>query len=109
MKKVYISLPMAGHEDTVYERYTKAVDEVKQLYPKCKILGPVNIESFSENGLDVPRTHKYEWYIIHDLKTVMKADAIYLTKGYNESRGCRMELCVANELGKEIIKQKEED
>ena len=32
MKKIYISLPMSGQEDTIWERYVKAELELKKKF-----------------------------------------------------------------------------
>lgn len=101
--KVYISLPMAGQESTVYKRYHAACEKVKKLCPKCKLIGPINIQDFSENGLDVPRSHPYDWYILHDIKNVMHSDMIYITQGWENSKGCRIEKYIAEEFNKLII------
>lgn len=44
--RIYISLPMGGHEDTVRERYDDAVSEITKRYSNStfvlNITGPVN-------------------------------------------------------------------
>ena len=92
-------MPIGGHEDTVYKRYLHAVDEVHAKFPNeaLEIVGPINIKDFSENGLEKTREHAWSWYISHDIERLLECDAIFMTKGHKQSKGCRIELVVAQE------------
>ena len=47
MKKIYISLPMSGQEDTIWTRYMKAELELKKKFGDgIEIKGPHNIRDF---------------------------------------------------------------
>lgn len=51
MKTIYISLPMSGQEDTIWERYVKAELELKQKFGNnIEIKGPYNIRDFKDPG-----------------------------------------------------------
>lgn len=44
MKKIYISLPMSGQEDTIWERYINAENELKTKFGNSiEIKGPYNV------------------------------------------------------------------
>jgi nucleoside 2-deoxyribosyltransferase len=42
-------------------------------------------------------------YMRRDLKHLLECDAIYLLPGWSESRGARLEECVARNLGMAVI------
>lgn len=105
--QVYISLPMTGHENTVRSRYQEAVREVRRKWPYCLIYGPTNISDFIEGqGLD-PRApvHPWNWHMGEDIKLLLMCDAIYLCKGWKNSKGCRIEAVIANENSAKTYKQ----
>ena len=103
MKKIYISLPMSGQEDTIWERYVKAELELKKKFGNdIEIKGPYNIRDFK-----APENFKYDrdwcYYMAKDVEDLLRSDAIYLTKGWSKSKGCRVEKAISIEMGKEII------
>ena len=99
MIKVYISLPIGGHEKTVRARYEEAKKMILSEYPDAIICGPVNIDEFNENGLSTPREHDWAWYMGEDMKELFRCTHIFMCQGYMNSRGCRSELAVAKEDG----------
>lgn len=97
--KIYISLPMAGHEKTVKERYDKAVEEIRKKHPDALIYGPTNIRDFNENGLSpYARVHSWSWHLGEDIKDLLECNYIYLCKGHNDSKGCNVEYNVAKTM-----------
>lgn len=103
MKKIYISLPMSGQEDTIWERYVKAELELKKKFGNdIEIKGPYNIRDFK-----APENFEYDrdwcYYMAKDVEDLLRSDAIYLTKGWSKSKGCRVEKAISIEMGKEII------
>lgn len=87
---------MAGATKSVKKRYENAVQEVKSLDPTVEIYGPTNIDDFSDNGLDLTAPiHSWAWHLGEDTKVLLECDAIYLTRGWSASRGCRTELAIA--------------
>lgn len=103
MKTIYISLPMSGQEDTIWERYMKAKIELKQKFgDSIEIKGPYNIVDFEE-----PDKFEYDrdwcYYMAKDVEDLLRSDAIYLTNGWSKSKGCRVEKAISVEMGKEII------
>lgn len=105
MKKdrVYISLPMGGHEDTVKERYDKACETLKKIYNdnfpnvKLEIVAPGNIDDFTEDGYIGEERKPWEYYIGEDVKILLTCNGIYMTEGWKTSKGCKVELAVASQ------------
>ena len=103
MKTIYISLQMSGQEDTIWKRYVKAELELKNKFgDSIEIKGPCNIRDFKE-----PENFEYDrdwcYYMAKDVEDLLRSDAIYLTKGWSKSKGCRVEKAISIEMGKEII------
>lgn len=96
-KKVYVSLPIAIAENSVYKRYLEALDEISKIdeLKYYEICSPININDFNENGIKESRNHKYSWYIGQDIERLLECDAIYMSHGWVSSKGCNAELAVA--------------
>lgn len=109
--KVYISLPMAGHQKTVRDRYESAKLEVLFMYGiDTQVFGPTNISDFDENGLDPNApVHSWAWHLGEDIKDLLECDVIYLCKGWSWSKGCRTELAVAKANLIDVVKQPNAD
>lgn len=107
MTKIYISLPIGGFEKTVRSRYENAKSIILKHMPDAIISGPLNIEDFDDDGYHCPsenlneigRDHPWEWYIGEDIKELLTCDAIYMTRGWKYSRGCKVEYAVAEAEG----------
>lgn len=103
LMKIYISLPIGGYEKSVRARYERAKEEILRDCPDAIISGPLNINDFDDEGYHCPtenlneigRDHPWEWYIGEDVKELLTCDAIYMTRGWNWSRGCKIELAIA--------------
>lgn len=92
-KVVYISLPMAMHEDTIWKRYNEGIEYIRNQkgYEDCEIIGPCDIEEFKHSN-----KHEYQetygYYISKDIKTLVdNATDILLCLGWQNSKGCRIE------------------
>lgn len=108
--RVYISLPMAGHETTVRKRYQEAYNAIKYIYPSAEITGPQNLADFSEAGRS-PKAeeHPWAWFIGEDVKVLLECTHIYLCQGWSDSKGCRTELAVAKANKIRVIKKDDAD
>lgn len=109
--KVYISLPMAGHQKTVRDRYETAKLQVLNMYGQdTQVFGPTNIHDFSDEGLDpnAPK-HPWSWHLGEDIKDLLVCDVIYLCQGWSWSKGCRTELAVAKANLIDVVKQENAD
>lgn len=96
MKKVYISGPITGTTDYM-ERFKKA-----QEYLEGKGYTVVNPALINSN---LPEDTTWDEYMEISLILVRMCDAIYLLKGWEESKGVEVELRTAKYFGMEIIKE----
>jgi len=106
-KKIYISLPIAFHEDTVYERNDDAKKFLKTYYKRCTWHSPIDENHIDDkalgNHLAIERT---AYYMGKDIEAVILCDAILMCPGWEESRGCKVEKFTAEVYGKEILYMK---
>ena len=107
MKKIYISLPIAIDEKTVARRYKESLEYINNLesLKDYEISGPINIYEFDDNGLTTPREHDYAWYMGQDIENLLRCDAIFMSKGWEKSLGCRCELATAKVYDLKVIYQ----
>lgn len=100
--KIYISLPMAGREDTVWERFTNAVNYIKNhpIYSTYDIIEPIDILDFNPDAPKIEKeSHTYGWYLGRDIERLCDCTHILITEGWENSRGCRVEIETAKILG----------
>lgn len=94
--KVYISGPITG---LPYEEVEKAFNEseIRLKEQGHEVVNPLN------NGL--PRESTWSEHMRADLKLLLNCDAIYLLKGYQNSKGAMIEYDLARILHFDIIEQ----
>lgn len=94
--KVYISGPITG---LPYEEVEKAFNEAETRLQEqgYEVVNPLN------NGL--PRESTWNEHMRADLKLLLDCDAIYLLKGYQNSKGAMIEYDLARILHFETIEQ----
>lgn len=106
MKKIYISLPITGHEDT-YEERLKGLVEVAEGFARYKML---NCDGLDEYDIITPKdvaygvedrikNPKYTDYILACLSAIVDCDIVILGDGWLRSKGCRIEMHFATNLG----------
>lgn len=98
-KAIYISGKITGTED-YEERFKKA--EMKLRSRGFNVLNPVKAGKWLERYL-APEVPTWIQYMKQAIASMMKADCIYMLKGYRESKGARIELFLAKILQYEII------
>lgn len=92
IKRIYISAPITGCEDTAEERFADAVKLAREH-------GYIAVNPFAENK----NFCRWADAIIAGLRLLNKCDAIMLCKGYRYSRGCRIEQQFAQGMGIEVL------
>ena len=92
IKRIYISAPISGCEDTAEERFTDAVRLAREH-------GFVAVNPYQENK----NFNKWSDAIIAGLRLLNKCDAILLCHGYYQSRGCQIEQKFAQGMGIEVL------
>lgn len=98
-KTIYISGKITGTED-YEERFSKAEMELRSR--GFNVLNPVKSGKWLERYL-APEVPTWVQYMKQAITSMMKADCIYILKGYRESKGARLELFLAKILQYEII------
>jgi len=103
-KKIYISLPIAFQEDTVYQRNKEAKDYLIKKYCHYDYISPIDNNKIDDealgNHLELERT---AYYMGKDIEQVILCDAILMCPGWENSKGCKVEKFTAETYGKEIL------
>ena len=106
-RKVYISLPMAGYEDTIWSRYESAVAYIKQKkgYESCEIIPPVDISDYNPNIKKHHKSgkHTYGYYLGKDREVLCECTDILLYGNWQNSKGCKIEKYTAETLGINVL------
>jgi hypothetical protein len=93
MPKIYISGPISGlNPSEVSKSFAEAEKWLKRqgFVP----VSPLN------NGL--PESATYTEHMLRDLQMLSECDEVYMLEGWENSRGCRMEIAEAASLKKTI-------
>jgi len=93
-KKLYISLPITGHDIEDVRRTAARIQEMleKRGY---EVVNPLDIYAGENPG--------YFDHICSYLRALADCDGIFMAQGYYESRGCSLELAFARIYEKEVI------
>lgn len=90
MKKVYLSGAISGIAKEVYEAaFNEAADFFEE--KGFAVVNPVTLDHV-ENAT-------WEDYMKRDIKALLDCDYIYMLEGWSRSKGARIELNLASELG----------
>ena len=97
MKKLFISQPMKGKtdEEILAERRKAIRSAERQLGEAIEV-----IDSFFQSA---PADAKPLWFLGKSLELLAGADIAYFAKGWQESRGCKIENICAIEYGIAVI------
>jgi len=88
--KMYISGPITG---------------LKQFAQAAKQIEAFGHEPVNPCDNRLPENPSWEDYMVADIIMLFKCDGIYLLKGWEDSKGARIEHFIAQECGIEIINQ----
>ena len=95
--RIYISGPITGTTDYM-ERFAAAERKLLEN-------GWAEVVNPAEKNAQFPAGTCWETYMGESLKMLCECDAIYMMRGWGGSRGARLELLVAQELGLRVIEQ----
>lgn len=98
---IYISLPISGREKEAREK----ADRVKTMLSKMghRAINPMT-DIYAGKEASYGRHLGYDIAVLID-----KSDAIFMCKGWRNSKGCRIEKFVAEQEGKQIIYEEREE
>ncbi len=106
MKRIYLSLPITGHEDTYEERLQELVKvadgfaRYKKLedadFGGYEIITPKDVAYSVEDRIKNP---KYTDYLLACLEVIVDCDMVILGDGFLCSKGCKIEQHFATSLG----------
>lgn len=107
MKKCYIAGPMRNYPGFNFDAFDAAKEEVRALgyHP----ISPADMDRLYEGWGKYPpegwqaTREDFVRMMSRDLKAIDDCDAIYLLRGWETSRGAKVELAYAEFLGLEVI------
>lgn len=95
--KIYISLPISGKDLATQQALaTQIAERIKALGHK-----PVNPFDTPHPPFGTSPKEQYAYYMGEDIKRLLMCDAVYFCEGWNKSRGCLAESCIAQLYGLE--------
>jgi hypothetical protein len=92
-RRIYISLPIAHYDLEERKAYADKVE--KLLSEFYEVVNPFN------NG--VPDEADWRVHMKKDLQMLLECDAIFMCKGFEKSKGCKIEWDVATTCGMEVF------
>ena len=103
--KIYISLPIAGQEDTVYDRNNEACKYAINL--GYEAISPIDGNHISEEDLTThTQIERTAYYMGRDIEQVILCDAILMCEGWENSKGCKVEKFTAETYKKQVLYMK---
>ena len=111
MKTIYVAGPMRRYKDFNFPAFDRARDLL--LAQGWNVISPADldrargIEGIGMSGFEEFPQEQIEEFVREDIDSVIKASAIYLLRGWENSHGARAEKAVAEWLGREIIFEEE--
>lgn len=106
---LYVAGPMTGKPQMNYPHFHEVGDALRDC--GYGVLNPVDVDAMhlsERKKLMLPTTcaecdaggkHDWEWYMRRTLKMMLDADGIALLRGWEGSRGAKIEVAVAAKLG----------
>jgi hypothetical protein len=107
-KIIYIAGPMTGYPDFNFQAFDDAKNYLKQ--KGWAVVSPADLareEGFREEGLNGdPLDIQFALLIAKkDINALLKCDAVYLLRGWENSKGARAEKAVAEWVGLPCVEQ----
>lgn len=88
--KIYISLPITGYDLSERRKYAERVKaHLKRIHQQAEVVTPFDVNPDQELS--------YAEYMGNDIAALLTSDAVYFCKGWDKSRGCRLEHSAAVE------------
>lgn len=94
MKKIYISIPITGHD----------IKEVKQKAEYIKRgLTVDNYTAITPFDVCTEENKPYSYYMGRDIEALLGCDMVFFATGWKQSKGCRAEYEVAKIYNKQLL------
>ena len=97
--RIYISIPITGHDPEKQrakaERFAKDIDAMGH-----KPINPFDVPKPPEHFCE---KEKYAYYMGLDISGLLLCDAVYFSRGWEQSKGCRLEHAAAEIYGLKIF------
>ena len=94
--KIYISGPMTGIENYNAEAFNAAEKKINELIPSAEVVNPIKLAKKVEFLIQNPT---YGDYMCEDLIHLVKCDMVVCLEGFEKSKGCEIEICIAEKSG----------
>lgn len=96
--RIYISIPITGHDE---QKQREHADLMKSALSRAghEVTTPFEVYA--------GKNPAYEDHICHDLLALSRCDGIFLCKGWQFSKGCRIESYFAKEFGKTFMYERQ--
>lgn len=101
---IYISGRITGNKNWKKE-FNQAEKYLSARY-SYKVVNPVGIAKFVEHLYSYP---SYNDYMRNDIQHLMLCDKIYMLRGWQKSKGARLERKIAKAFGMKIIYQRKKE
>lgn len=104
--KIYISGPITIDPEHWREHFADAEETLRQKYPTAEIINPLTLEDdpeYIEAQEHLEGEELYNWVMRRDISYVTECTHIYALKGWEASRGARLEVFVGTSLGLKVI------
>lgn len=105
-KSIYVAGPMTGIPHHNFKAFDAAVERLRLagwlVYSPVEIGWLCGVNTSDENE---PDAETYRRLVRAEMAALVQCDAIYLLKGWESSKGTRLELEVALAIGMEVIQE----
>lgn len=99
-KKIYLSGKITGK---TYEEALSDFSQAENKVNSANLVSPNSVQAI--NPMTIEHNHDQSWnsFMKVDLKALLDCDAIYMLKGWHESKGANIEYNLAKSLDLEIF------
>ena len=100
VKKIFVSVGMRGREDVeVLKDLNRAIRILSSVYPKQSF---TVVDNWATKG---PEDAGRLWYLGEAIKRLGDCEACFFVKGWENYKGCRIEMEVCKQYGIEILEE----
>ena len=97
-KRIYISLPIAHYDLEERKQYAQKIEDALSHF--YEVVNPL------KNG--IPEDADWRVHMKKDILDLLTCDKIFMCKGFEVSKGCKLELDVATSCGLGVVYEQSE-